>query len=495
VIVNPLASMLLHASREDPSRIFLRTPDGVIWTYRDLEAMSGRMAQALQRIGVSAGDRVAVRAEKSAELLALHVACARVGAVYLPLNPAYTGSEVAALLDDAEPLLVIRDDALDDDALEDDANEDDPISGRWPVASLGTIGEAPFGEDEPFEDVTRSLDDPAAILYTSGTTGRPKGAVLSHGNLVFSAETLARAWGFTKDDVLLHMLPLFHTHGLFVAAHCVIASGSSMVLLDAFDPIAVIAALPESTVVMGVPTHYARLLAEPAFDSEATTGVRLFTSGSAPMLVSTHDEFSARTGRVILERYGMTETCMLTSNPLDGPRRPGTVGLPLPGVEVRLSDGDPGGIEVRGPNVLAGYWRKPELRSTEFTNDGWFITGDLGRFDADGYLEIVGRSKDLIISGGLNVIPKEVEEVLDALEGVLESAVVGRPDADFGEVVVAVVVGEPGATLDPEVLRLHARERLAGFKVPKQVLVVDELPRNALGKVEKARIREFVQSQ
>ena len=483
--MNPLASMLLRASREDPSRIFLRTPAGVIWTYRDLEAMSGRMAHALRRLGISPGDRVAVQAQKSAELLALHVACARVGAVYLPLNPAYTGSEVAALLDDAEPSLVIR----------DDAHEDAAISGRWPVASLGTIGQALFGEDEPFEDVTRSLDDPAAILYTSGTTGRPKGAVLSHGNLVFSAETLSRAWGFTKDDVLLHMLPLFHTHGLFVAAHCVIASGSSMVLLDAFDPAAVIAELPESTVVMGVPTHYVRLLAEPAFDSEATRGVRLFTSGSAPMLVATHGEFQARTGQVILERYGMTETCMLTSNPLDGPRRPGTVGLPLPGVEVRLSDGDPGGIEVRGPNVLAGYWRRPELRSTEFTDDGWFITGDLGRFHADGYLEIVGRSKDLIISGGLNVIPKEVEEVLDSLDGVLESAVVGRPDADFGEVVVAVVVGEPGVTVDPELLRLKARERLAGFKVPKQVLVVDELPRNALGKVEKARIREFVQSQ
>ena len=483
--MNPLASMLLRASREDPSRIFLRTPAGVIWTYRDLEAMSGRMAHALRRLGISPGDRVAVQAQKSAELLALHVACARVGAVYLPLNPAYTGSEVAGLLDDAEPSLVIR----------DDAREDAVISGRWPVASLRTIGTAIPGEDEPFEDVTRSLDDPAAILYTSGTTGRPKGAVLSHGNLVFSAETLIRAWGFTKDDVLLHMLPLFHTHGLFVAAHCVIASGSSMVLIDAFDPAAVIAALPESTVVMGVPTHYVRLLAEPAFDSEATRGVRLFTSGSAPMLVATHGEFQARTGQVILERYGMTETCMLTSNPLDGPRRPGTVGLPLPGVEVRLSAGDPGGIEVRGPNVLAGYWRRPELRSTEFTDDGWFITGDLGHIDPDGYLEIVGRSKDLIISGGLNVIPKEVEEVLDSLDGVLESAVVGRPDADFGEVVVAVVVGEPGVTVDPEVLRLKARERLAGFKVPKQVLVVDELPRNALGKVEKARIRNHLKGQ
>lgn len=481
-MANPLASMLLRAGREDPSRIFLKTQAGVIWTFGDLESISGRMAQALQRLGISPGDRVAVQAPKSAELLALHVACARAGAVYLPLNPAYTDSEVAGLLDDAQPSLVVRDAALEGDRIDD----------QWLVTSLAMLAEGAPGEDEAFEDVTRSPDDSAAILYTSGTTGRPKGAVLSHGNLVFSAETLTRAWGFTRDDVLLHMLPLFHTHGLFVAAHCVIASGASMVLLDAFDPATVIAALPRSTVVMGVPTHYVRLLAEPAFDSEATKGVRLFTSGSAPMLVATHDEFRARTGQVILERYGMTETCMLTSNPLEGPRRPGTVGLPLPGVEVRLSDGDPGGIEVRGPNVLAGYWRRPELRSTEFTDDGWFITGDLGHVDADGYFEIVGRSKDLIISGGLNVVPKEVEEVLDTLDGVLESAVVGRPDPDFGEVVVAVIVAEPGTTPDPQALRALARERLAGFKVPKQVLVVDELPRNALGKVEKARLRTLV---
>ena len=480
--MNPLASMLLRTSRAEPSRVLLRTESGEVWTYETLEAVSGRMAHALQGLGIAPGDRVAVRAPKSAGLIALHVACARVGAVYLPLNPAYTAGEVAGLLEDAEPALVVRGDVLDDDA----------IAGPWSVVGLGAIAEGTPGEDEPFEDVARSADDPAAMLYTSGTTGRPKGAVLSHGNLVFSAETLTSAWGFTKDDVLLHMLPLFHTHGLFVAAHCVIASGASMVLLDAFDPAAVIAALPRSTVVMGVPTHYVRLLADPAFGSEVTQGVRLFTSGSAPMLVTTHDEFRASTGQVILERYGMTETCMLTSNPLDGPRRPGTVGLPLPGVEVRLSDGDPGGIEVRGPNVLAGYWRRPELRSTAFTDDGWFITGDLGRFDADGYLEIVGRSKDLIISGGLNVVPKEIEEVLDSLEGVLESAVVGRPDLDFGEVVVAVIVAEPGMTPEPEALRSLARERLAGYKVPKQVLIVDELPRNALGKVEKARLRDLV---
>ena len=472
--MNPLANLLLGTSRGDPSRPFLRTPAGDTWTYHDLEVMSGRMAHALQRLGVTPGDRVAVQAAKSADLIALHVACARAGAVYLPLNPAYTDHEVEAVIADAEPSLLIRRDVT---------------GGSCRELSIDSLVASLEDADLHFEDVPRAADDPAAILYTSGTTGRPKGAVMTHGSLVFSAETLARAWGFTKGDVLLHTLPLFHTHGLFVAVHCVLATGSSMVLLDAFDPSRVIAELPASTVLMGVPTHYVRLLADPGFTAEATRGIRLFTSGSAPMLVATHDEFTARTGRVILERYGMTETCMLTSNPLDGERRPGTVGLPLPGVEVRLGIGDPGGIEVRGPNVLRGYWRRPELQSSEFTVDGWFITGDLGRFDTGGYLEIVGRSKDLIISGGLNVIPKEVEEVLDGLEGVLESAVVGRPDADFGEVVVAVVVGEPGATLDPEVLRLKARERLAGFKVPKQVLVVDELPRNALGKVEKARIR------
>ena len=476
--MNPLATLLLGTAHMDPSRLFLRTQAGDNWTYNDLDHTSGRMAHALQRLGVAPGDRVAVQAAKSADLIALHVACARAGAVYLPLNPAYTDHEVEALVADSAPSLLIRRDAID---------------GARRELSMATLTASLSDEDPMFDDVPRSADDAAAILYTSGTTGRPKGAVMTHGSLVFSAETLAQAWGFTKDDVLLHTLPLFHTHGLFVAVHCVLASGSSMVLLESFDPSRVIAELPASTVLMGVPTHYVRLLADPGFTAEATRGVRLFTSGSAPMLVATHEEFTARTGRVILERYGMTETCMLTSNPLDGERRPGTVGLPLPGVEVRLGVGDPGGIEVRGPNVLRGYWRRPELQSSEFTTDGWFITGDLGRFDAGGYLEIVGRSKDLIIAGGLNVIPKEVEEVLDALEGVLESAVVGRPDADFGEVVVAVVVGEPGATLDPEVLRLKARERLAGFKVPKQVLVVDELPRNALGKVEKARIRRHLE--
>jgi malonyl-CoA/methylmalonyl-CoA synthetase len=348
-----------------------------------------------------------------------------------------------------------------------------------------------------FTDHVAAPDELAAILYTSGTTGRPKGAMLSQRNLASNSATLAELWGFRPGDVLLHALPIFHTHGLFVATNCSIANGSPMVFLERFDADEVVSALPRCTVMMGVPTFYTRLLAHAGFGPDVCGAMRLFISGSAPLLASVHDEFRARTGHAILERYGMTETSMLTSNPLDGERRPGTVGFPLPEVDVRVVDddgrvvsaGEVGGIEVRGPNVFGGYWGRPELTATEFTADGWFRTGDVGTFDADGYLHIVGRSKDLIISGGLNVYPKEIEDVIDGLDGVLESAVVGVPDADFGEAVVAIVVASPGASPEPDVLRAAARERLAGFKVPKRVHVVDALPRNAMGKVEKAVLR------
>lgn len=456
--VNPLAAFLLAPGRDD--RLAMRSGDD-IWTYGRLASCSADLATALAARGVQPGVRIVVQTGKRPEVIALHLAAVRLGAVYVPLNTAYTAAEVQALIDDAEPALVVDDAELD--------------------TLLAQQG------DGTFADTPRSLDDPASMLYTSGTTGRPKGAVLTQGNLLAAATTLIDAWGFTDDDVLLHILPLFHTHGLFVAAYCTLGSGATMVMHEAFDPAAVVADLPAATVLMGVPTHYTRLLAEPAFTREAAQGVRLFTSGSAPMLVSTHEEFTARTGQVILERYGMTETCMLTSNPLHGERRPGTVGPALPGVEVRVAEGD--AIQVRGANVFAGYWRRPELRETEFTDDGWFITGDLGRFDADGYLEIFGRSKDLVITGGLNVYPKEVEQVLDALPGVLESAVIGLPDPDFGEAVTAVVVPQPGTALDPEALRALAREQLAAFKVPKAVHLVETLPRNAMGKVEKARLR------
>ena len=321
--------------------------------------------------------------------------------------------------------------------------------------------------------------------------------MLSHRNLAANCLTLAGLWGFTGDDVLLHALPIFHTHGLFVATNCALIVGAPMVFLAKFEPDAVLRALPRCTVMMGVPTFYTRLLAEPRFDATVCRSMRVFISGSAPLLASVHDEVRARVGHAILERYGMTETTMLTSNPLDGERRAGTVGVPLPGVDVRvagdegrrLPTGEVGDIEVRGPNVFAGYWRRPDLAATEFAADGFFRTGDVGRFDDDGYLHIVGRSKDLIITGGLNVYPVEVEAVLDDLPGVLETAVIGVPDADFGEAVVAVVVPQPGASLDPVALRSAAREHLAGFKVPKQVHVVEALPRNAMGKVEKAALR------
>jgi len=473
---NVLADLLLASAVRTPSATAVRVPGVRDWTYGELERYSAQIAHVLVQRGVRPGERLAVQVSKSAEAIALHLACVRAGGVYLPLNSAYTAAELTGLLDDAEPILLVRDETLDHS-----------VARLSMTELLHEASKAPAG----FENAPRAADDPASILYTSGTTGRPKGAVLSHGNLAFSATTLVHEWGFTADDVLLHILPLFHTHGLYVAVHTSLASGSSLILHEAFDPRRVVADLPQATVLMGVPTHYVRLLAEPSFTRECAARVRLFTSGSAPMLLATHAEFTQRTGQVILERYGMTETCMLTSNPLHGRRRPGTVGPPLPGVQLRVADGEPGEIQVRGPNVFEGYWRRPELKATEFTDDGWFRTGDLGRLDPDGYVEIVGRSKDLIISGGLNVYPKEIELVLDAMPGIQESAVIGLPDPDFGEAVVAVVVLDDQA-LTPDAIRSSAREQLAGFKVPKRVQVVEELPRNAMGKVEKARLRQLL---
>lgn len=472
---NPLVDLLLAAAHRRPGAPLLRTLDGVTWTHGDLDRISGQLASALVARGIQPGGRIAVQTPKTPWVIALHVAAARAGGVYLPLNDAYTDHEIADLLADAEPALVVR------------ARQAD---GHLHTTLDELVAEAE-ALDSAFADVERGDDDPASMLYTSGTTGRPKGAVMSHRNLVFSVETLRDAWGFTSDDRLVHILPLYHTHGLFVAVHCVLAAGASMTLVDRFDPAIVAAQVPDATVLMGVPTHYTRLLAEPSFTAHATEGMRLFTSGSAPMPVSTHHEFLARTGHTIVERYGMTETCMLTSNPLHGERKPGTVGPPLPGVGVRVagSGNGPGSVEVSGPNVFSGYWNRPWLRATEFTDDGWFITGDLGRFDDDGYLELVGRSKDLVITGGLNVYPKEVELVLDQLDGVDESAVIGVADPDFGEAVIAVIVAVPGAELDPDRLGGEARRQLAAFKVPKRFEFVDELPRNPMGKIEKARLR------
>jgi malonyl-CoA/methylmalonyl-CoA synthetase len=482
----PTLPELFRAGRPvDGTSRFLEVPGGEVLTYDGLDELSGRYAHALVDLGVAPGDRVAVQVEKSPEAVALYVACLRTGAVFLPVNTAYGDEELSYLLGDAEPALTV----LDPDR--------PPVGSPGAVLTLdtggaGTLTEAASGHLGTFDDVVRDPADPAALLYTSGTTGRPKGALLSHANLAANAITLCDVWGFRGDDVLLHVLPIFHAHGLFVALHCVLASGASTRFLPRFDVDATLEALPASTVLMGVPTHYTRLLADPRLDAARCRNVRLFVSGSAPLSAATHEAFRERTGHAILERYGMTETVMITSNPRGG-ERPGTVGRPLPGVEVRLGEGTVDGVgpvEVRGPSVFAGYWRRPELASTEFTPDGWFRTGDLGSVDHDGYLHLVGRSKDLVITGGLNVYPKEVEAVLDALPGVEESAVVGLPHPDLGEAVVAVVVPRAGAVLDPEQLRTETRAYLAAFKVPKQVHLVDALPRNAMGKVEKAVLRD-----
>jgi malonyl-CoA/methylmalonyl-CoA synthetase len=465
---------LIAAVRRGSADPFLLRADGALtMTYGHAADRSAQLAHALRAAGATPGERVAMQVEKTVDALMVYLACVRSGAVLLPMNPGYTATEVAHLVADATPAVVLDDEGL--------------------AALCAAADSLP----DEFDDHPSGPDDLAAILYTSGTTGRPKGAMLSHRNLASNSATLHRMWGFEPGDVLLHALPIFHTHGLFVATNTSIANGSPMVFLERFDVDTVLDALPRCTVMMGVPTFYTRLLADPRFDASVCRTMRLFVSGSAPLLASVHRAFTERTGHHILERYGMTETSMITTNPLVGERRPGTVGMALSDVDVRVvdDDGSPlprggiGGIEVRGPNVLSGYWGRPELSATEFTADGWFRTGDVGTFDADGYLHIVGRSKDLIISGGLNVYPKEVEDVVDRYAGVLESAVVGVPDDDFGEAVVAVLVAEPGATVEPERVREHARANLASFKVPKRVHVVDSLPRNAMGKVEKAALR------
>ena len=480
---------LFRRGRPDPAAALVEVPGGARLTYAEADRASARFAGALGALGVAPGDRVAVVVEKSPAFLLLYVACLRAGAALLPVNPAATDAEVGHVVADARPALLVH----------DPRHPPPPgaVARTMDAAGRGTFAAVADGQPERFADVPQHADGLAALLYTSGTTGTPKGVRLTHRNLASNAAALADAWGFGADDVLLHALPVFHTHGLFVATHCVLASGSRMVFLPRFDVDAVLAALPGCTVFMGVPTYYTRLLASPALDAAATRPVRLFTSGSAPLLEATYDAFLERTGHTILERYGMTEASMITSNPLDGERRAGTVGPPLPGVDVRVTDeagrtvptGAVGGVEVRGPNVFDGYWGEPRRPATLFTPDGYLRTGDLGFLEDDGYLRLAGRSKDLIITGGFNVYPMEVEAVLDALPGVQESAVVGVPDADLGERVVAVITAEPGAVVDDAAVRAAARRRLAGYKVPKTVHRVDALPRNAMGKVQKAQLR------
>ena len=483
----------------DLSKMFLWRPDGSALSYADLVELSGRLANALKSLGVKPGDRVAAQVEKSAEALLVYLAALRAGAVYLPLNSAYTASEIRYFLGDAEPTLFI--------CRPESAAEMQVVATEAGVPRVETLGsngegslmEAARAQPPAFEDVERTRDDLAAILYTSGTTGRSKGAMLSHGNLASNAEVLRDNWRFTPEDRLLHALPIFHTHGLFVATNVTLMTGSSLIFLPTFNANEIVRLLPQATVMMGVPTFYTRLLARDDFGRDLVAHIRLFVSGSAPLSAETHKEFGERTGHAILERYGMTETNMNTSNPYDGDRIPGAVGLPLPGVEIRIADpqtgkavpdGEVGVIEIRGPNVFKGYWRMPEKTREEFREDGFFISGDLGRIDDRGYIWIVGRAKDLIISGGFNVYPAEVEAAIEALPGVTECAVIGVPHSDFGEGVVAVVTPKSGAILEEKTILAALANELAKFKQPKRVFIATELPRNAMGKVQKKDLRQ-----
>jgi malonyl-CoA/methylmalonyl-CoA synthetase len=480
-------------------KTFIETADGGRISYGDLLAQSGRIANVLVLRGVSPGDRVAVQVEKSPENLMLYLACLRAGAVYLPLNTAYTLAEIEYFVGDAEPALIVCDPGRKEGIAEVAARH-----GAPPVDTLGADGKGSLtaeAERAPadFADVPREEDDLAAILYTSGTTGRSKGAMLTHRNLSSNALTLVDYWRFSADDVLLHPLPIYHTHGLFVATNTLLLAGGSMIFLPKFDAGEIMRLMPRATSMMGVPTYYTRLLQHPALDRAACAHMRLFTSGSAPLLAETHREFKARTGHAILERYGLTETGMNTSNPYDGDRIAGTVGFPLPGVELRIADpdtgkvlaqGENGIIEVRGPNVFAGYWRMPDKTKAEFRPDGFFITGDIGKVDERGYVHIVGRAKDLIITGGFNVYPKEIESEIDALPGVVESAVIGCPHPDFGEGVTAVVVLARGAEVTERAVLDALAGRIAKFKLPKRVLFAPDLPRNSMGKVQKNVLRE-----
>ena len=496
---NPIYDRLFAPLIDMSSSLFLAPVDEAAISGTEFLAMVHRAAGALRARGVRAGDRVAVQVAKTPEALAVYGATAAVGAIFLPLNTAYTAAEVDYFVGDAAPALLLVDPARADSLV--------PIAAAHgaKLSTLGADGRGSFrdlcdAQTDVFAVEHRDDDDLVALLYTSGTTVRSKGAMLTHANLLSNAEALAREWRFTSHDVLLHALPIFHTHGLFVATNVALLSGASMLFLSGFDLDAILRSLPRATVLMGVPTFYTRLLEAPRFDRVLCERMRLFVSGSAPLLAETHVAFEARTGHRILERYGMTETNMNTTNPYDGERRAGTVGLPLPGVEVIVADpdtgaplsaGETGVVEVRGPNVFKGYWRMPEKTREDFRDNGFFITGDLGCFSDDGYLTLVGRQKDLIITGGFNVYPKEVELLLDEQPGVLESAVIGVPHPDFGEAVVAVLVAQPGATLDLVAIDAVLREQLARYKQPKTLEIVPELPRNSMGKVQKNLLRQW----
>ncbi len=497
-MANPLFDTLFgaHAGKD---AVFLRLTDGTTITYAAFLGMAAQYAGLLRSLGLEPGDRVAVQIEKSPEALAVYAACAQSGLIFLPLNPAYTGQEVHYFLNDSGARVMLCDTSKVD-ALAPVARSCGAQLETLNANGTGTFSVKAADHPADFQTVTRDAGDLAAFLYTSGTTGRSKGAMLTQANLLSNAQVLASEWRFTADDVLLHALPIFHTHGLFVATNITLLAGGQMIFMPKFDVDQIIAHMPDATTLMGVPTFYTRLLGEPRFTKELAAHMRLFVSGSAPLLAETHVQFENRTGARILERYGMTETNMNTSNPYDGARRAGTVGFPLPGVELKITDsvtgaelpqGEIGEIEVRGPNVFQGYWQMPEKTAEELRPDGFFITGDLGQIDADGYLQIVGRNKDLIISGGYNIYPKEIELLLDLQDGVLESAVIGVPHPDFGETPVGILVADGDAALDLDSIKAGVAASLARFKHPQRLIVVPELPRNTMGKVQKKALRDL----
>ncbi len=490
----------------DLKTVAVQTDEGLQYSWLDLERSTAMVANLLQSLGLPEGSRVAVQVEKSVEALILYLATLRAGYVFLPLNTAYQSAEIEYFIGNAEPAVVVCSGA--------NFAWVSKIAFKAGTQHVFTLNEDRTGslldraalQSDRHTPVQRRADDLAAILYTSGTTGRSKGAMLTHGNMLSNALTLKDYWGWKKGDVLIHALPIFHVHGLFVAIHGALINGSKMIWMAKFDPKRVISHMQQATVFMGVPTLYVRMLAEPSLNKAAVQNMRLFVAGSAPLLIETFTEWQERTGHTILERYGMSETAMLTSNPYaadkryakQSERRGGTVGFPLPGVTLRVRGddgqdmpvGEIGGIQVKGPNVFKGYWRMPEKTAEEFTSDGFFKTGDVGKVDERGYVTIVGRSKDLIISGGYNVYPAEIEGYIHDMKGVAESAVVGVPHPDFGEVGVAVVTLKPGASVQPEAVLAELKAKLANFKIPKRCFVVPELPRNTMGKVQKNLLRD-----
>ena len=501
-----LFSALRAAFPSDLNAVAVETDEGLRYSWRDLDRATAMMANLLASLDLPQGSRIAVQVEKSVEAMMLYLATLRAGYVFLPLNTAYQSAEIEYFIGNAEPAVVVCSPA--------NFGWVSKIAFKAGTQHVFTLGDDRTGSlleraahhSDQHKTASKKADDLAAILYTSGTTGRSKGAMLTHGNMLSNAVMLKDYWGWKRGDVLIHALPIFHVHGLFVAIHGALINGSKMIWMAKFDSKRVIARMPEATVFMGVPTLYVRLLAEPGLTREAVRNMRLFIAGSAPLLLETFNEWQQRTGQTILERYGMSETVMLTSNPYSADkrygkqteRRGGTVGFPLPGVSLRvrgddgqnLPVGEIGAIQVKGPNVFQAYWRMPEKTAEEFTTDGFFKTGDVGKIDERGYVTIVGRSKDLIISGGYNVYPAEIEGYINEMAGVAESALVGVPHPDFGEVGVAVVIAKPGAGLKPNAIVADLKSKLANFKIPKRCFVVPELPRNTMGKVQKNLLRD-----